>query len=126
MRIEGDEEIDGAVAAILVIVALALSGLGRDRLAHLADQLDGGLVEADQRSGGIRRLGVEIEHVLHAGDVIRVDLGNAPHVFAPRLELVLGQTPAHRLARQALVGGQPDQRVRQQVQRPPGPARRRA
>ena len=37
MRIEGDEEIDGAVAAILVIVALALSRLGRDRLAHLAD-----------------------------------------------------------------------------------------
>ena len=37
MRIEGDEEIDGAVAAILVIVALALSRLGRDRLAHLTD-----------------------------------------------------------------------------------------
>jgi len=39
MWIEGDEEIGGAVAAILVVVALALSRLGRDRLAHLADQL---------------------------------------------------------------------------------------
>jgi hypothetical protein len=110
MRIEGDEEIDGAVAAILVIVALALSGLGRDRLAHLADQLDGGLVEADQRSGGIRRLGVEIEHVLHAGDVFAVDKGNAPHVPAPRLEVVLGQPAAHGLARQAVVIGEPSRR----------------
>ena len=37
MRIEGDEEIDGAVAAILAIVAFELARLGRDRLAHLAD-----------------------------------------------------------------------------------------
>ena len=41
MRVEGNEEIDGAVAAVLVIVALALSRLGRNRLPHLADQLDG-------------------------------------------------------------------------------------
>ena len=47
MWIEGDEEIGGAVAAILVIVALALSRLGRDRLTYLADELDGRLVEAD-------------------------------------------------------------------------------
>ena len=37
MWIEGDEEIDGAVAAILIIVAFGLSRLGRDRLACLAD-----------------------------------------------------------------------------------------
>ncbi|MET4315433.1 hypothetical protein ABIC01_008460 [Bradyrhizobium sp. RT4b] len=43
--IEGDEEIGGAVAAILLIVPLASSRLSRDRLAHLADQLDGGLVK---------------------------------------------------------------------------------
>src|SRR6202008_3133941 len=58
MRVEGDEEIDGAVAPVLVVVALALSRLGWDRLAHLADELDGGFVEADQRSLGIRRFGV--------------------------------------------------------------------
>src|SRR3954469_7474291 len=73
VRIEGDEEIDGAVAAVLVIVALALSGPGRDRLTLLADELDGGLVETNQRPGGIWRLGVEIEHVLHAGDVFAIE-----------------------------------------------------
>jgi hypothetical protein len=83
MRIEGDEEIDGAVAEVLVIIALALSGLGRDRLTHLADELDGSLVEADQRPLGIRRLGIEIEHVLHAGDIFAVDVGSAPHVPSP-------------------------------------------
>ena len=34
--VDADEEIDGAVAAILVIVAFELARLGRDRLAHLA------------------------------------------------------------------------------------------
>lgn len=62
MRNEGDEEIDGAVAVVLVI-ALALSWLGRDRLAHLADELDGGFVEAGQWPFGIRRFSVEIEHI---------------------------------------------------------------
>jgi hypothetical protein len=98
MRIEGDEEIDGAVAAVLVIVTLALSRLGWDRLAHLADKLDGGFVEADQRPLGIRRFSLEIEHVFHAGDVFAIDMGNAPHVPAPRLEVIIGQPAAHGLA----------------------------
>src|SRR5271167_3826632 len=34
--VDADEEIDGAVAAVLVIVALELTRLGRDGLAHLA------------------------------------------------------------------------------------------
>lgn len=33
----------------------------------------------------VGRLGIEVEHVLHAGDVFAVDLQNAPHVFAPGL-----------------------------------------
>ena len=126
VRVEEDEQIGRAVAPVLAVVALDLSRLGRDRQAHLADELDRALVEADHRPLRVGRFGVEIEHVLHAGDVIGVDLGNAPHVLAPRLELVLGQTPAHRLARQALVRGEPDHRVRQQLQRPAGAARRRA
>ena len=37
MGIDEDEEIDGAVAAILVVEALEPSGCGRDRLARFAD-----------------------------------------------------------------------------------------
>lgn len=40
MRVEASEEIDGAVATVLVIVALALSRLRRSRPTHLADELD--------------------------------------------------------------------------------------
>ena len=125
MRVEEDEQIGRAVAAILAVVALELPGLGRDRLAHLADQLDRALVEADHRPLRIGRLGIEIEHVLHAGDVLGVDLGDAPHLPAPRLELVLGQAPAHRLARQALMLGQLDHLAGQQLQRPARTAGRR-
>jgi hypothetical protein len=40
MHVDADEEIDSAVAAVLVIVTFELTRLGRDRLAYLADQLD--------------------------------------------------------------------------------------
>jgi hypothetical protein len=124
MRVEHDEKVDGAVAAVLVIVARKLARLGWDGLTHLADELDGGLVEADHRPLGIGGFGVEIEHIFHAGNVFAVDLGNAPHVPAPRLDAVLGQPAAHRLARQAFVVGELDHGVGQQCQGPSGPAGR--
>ncbi len=40
MDVDADEEIDRAVAAVLVIVALELARFGRDWLADLADELD--------------------------------------------------------------------------------------
>ena len=92
------EQVRGAVAPVLAVVALDLSRRGRDRLPHLADELDRALVEADHRSFRIGRFAVEIEYILHAGDVFRIDLRNAPHVLAPRLEMVLGEPTTHRLA----------------------------
>lgn len=61
-----ERKLTGKEEALLVATACAKPPagckrwtlLGRDRLAHLADQLDGSLVEADQRPGGILRLGV--------------------------------------------------------------------
>ena len=58
VSVEEDEEVDGAVAAILVVEALGLSRCGRDRLTGLADELDRAFVEADDRSPRIRRFGV--------------------------------------------------------------------
>ena len=81
MDIEEDEQIGGPVALVLAIVALKRTRPGRDRRPHLADELDRALVEADHWAVRIRRFGIEVEHVLHAGDVFGVDLRNAPHVL---------------------------------------------
>lgn len=107
VSVEEDEQIGGAVAPVFVVVALQPSRCGRDRLAHLADELRRAFVEAHDRPLRIGRLGIEVEHILHARDILRIDLRDAPHVLAPGLEVVLGQAPAHRLARQLFVLGQP-------------------
>src|SRR5437899_3330459 len=101
-------------------VALGLTRRGRDRLPDLADELGRAFVKANDWALRIGRLRIEVEHILHAGDVFAIDLRNAPHVLAPRLEVVFDQTPAHRLARDAVVLGEPDQFVRQQLQGPTG------
>ena len=53
------------------------------------DELRRTFVEAHDRPLGIGRLGIEIKHVLHAGDVFAIALWNAPHVLAPRFEVIL-------------------------------------
>jgi hypothetical protein len=96
MRVEKDEHIGGAVALVLAVVALDLPWLGRNRLAHLADELGRALIEADDRAFRIGRFGVEIKHILHAGDIFGIHLRNAPHVLAPRLEVVFSQPAGAR------------------------------
>ena len=97
-----------SIAPVLAIVAFDLSTASPDRLPNLADQLGRALIETNDRMLGIGRLGVEIEHILHTGDVFGVDLRNAPHVLAPGLEVVFGQPPSHGLARKTGVLRQPD------------------
>src|SRR3982074_1587998 len=53
MDVDADEQIDGAVAAVLAIVAFELARFGRDRLSPLADELERGLLAADPRPAGI-------------------------------------------------------------------------
>src|SRR6266498_3072601 len=122
MHVQEDEQVGGPIALILAVVALELTRRGRDRLPDLADELGRAFVKANDWARRIGRLRIEVEHILHAGDVFAIDLRNAPHVLAPRLEVVFGQTPAHRLARDAVVLGEPDQFVRQQLQGPTGAA----
>jgi hypothetical protein len=97
--VEEDEQIGRAVALVFAIVSLGLARRGRDRQTGLADQLGRAFVEANYRSLRIVVLGVQVEHVLHAGDIGAVDLRNTPHVFAPGLQIILGQASAHGLAR---------------------------
>ena len=74
VRVEENEQIDRAIAPILAVVAFEPTRCGRDRLAHLADQLGRALIEAYHRPPRIGCFGIEVEHVLHAGDVGAVDL----------------------------------------------------
>src|ERR1700730_3679595 len=61
------------------------------------NQLSRTFVEANHRMLWIGFFGVEIENVLHTRDISTVHVRNAPHVPAPRLQVVLGQTSTHRL-----------------------------
>src|SRR5947208_9265498 len=115
MHVENDEEIDSAVTAILVVVPFELAWRGGDWLAHLADELNRTFVETDHRPLGIWHLGIEVEHIFHAGDVFTIDLRNAPHVLTPGLEAIFGQPPPNRLVRQALVLGELDHGTSQQL-----------
>src|SRR5262245_478750 len=99
MHVEEDEQVGGAVALILAVVALQLPRLGLDGLANLADELGRAFVETDHRARPIRLLSIEVEHILHAGDELAIDLRDAPHVLAPGLELVLRQAPTHGSSR---------------------------
>lgn len=59
MHVERDEEIDGAIATILVIVTFQPGRLGRDRLTRLTDELHPALIEAHQWPLGVGRLSVK-------------------------------------------------------------------
>src|SRR5271167_1413051 len=88
MRVEEDEQVDRSVAFIFAVGAFDLARLGWDRLANLADELGRALIETDHRAFRIGDFGVEVEHILHARDILAVDLRNTPHVLAPGLEVV--------------------------------------
>ena len=124
MRVEEDEQVDRSVAFIFAVGAFDLARLGWDRLANLADELGRALIETDHRAFRIGDFGVEVEHILHARDILAVDLRNTPHVLAPGLEVVFGQPPTYGFAGYAGVFSEADQLTRQQLQSPTGAALR--
>src|SRR5215831_2821473 len=73
MHVEEDEQIGRSIALILAVETFELAWSGRDRLAHLTDELCRTLVETDHRA---HRIGV--------------DLRNAPHVLAPWFQVIFG------------------------------------
>jgi len=115
-------EIGGGNGQTSAIVALELARLGQNRRPYLADELGRALIETNYRALRIGRFGIEVEHILHAGNVFAIDLRNTPHILAPRLEVILGQAPTHGLPGYAVVLGELDHRAGQQVQRPAGAA----
>jgi hypothetical protein len=87
--------------------------------------LGGAFVETDHRVLWIRLFRIKVEHILHARDILAIDLGNTPHVLAPGLEVIFGQAPPYRLPRDITVLGKLDHFAGQQFQGPTGAALRR-
>jgi hypothetical protein len=108
MHVEEDEQIGGAIALVLAVVALQLPRLGLNGLANLADELGRAFVETDHWALPIGFFSIEVEHIFHPGDKLAVDLRDAPHILAPGLELVFLQAPAHGFARDGVMLGEPD------------------
>src|SRR5258708_4973023 len=92
-----------------LIAASLAKILARTSPPYLTDELGRALVETDNRALRIRRLRIQVEHILHASDVLAVDMRNAPPVLAPRLGVVFGQPTAHCLSGDAVMLGEPDQ-----------------
>ena len=57
--VDHDKEVCSAVALVIGVVAVSLSGFWRDTYSHLANELDPTFVKADDRSLGVMRLGIE-------------------------------------------------------------------
>src|SRR5689334_11388399 len=86
---EQHEQIGGAVALILVVVASELSRLGRDRHARFLDELFGCFIQADQGAVRIARPLIDLQHIFHGGYEGGVGLGrNDPLLPEMRLERV--------------------------------------
>ncbi len=117
---------DGAVAAVLAVVALDLPGLGRDRLAHLADELDRALVEADHRPLAGRAPRHRGRAHPPCGRRTRRRPAGMHHIFLRHGLRSFSASRRRTVSRDRLVVlGQLDHLVGQQLQRPARAARRR-
>jgi hypothetical protein len=117
--VDEHDDVGCPVADVFVIVARTLAGFRRHRHTRLADELAGRLVEADDRPIGVGRLRVELQHIFHSGDVLGVELGNAPHLLLPRLEVYLGEATPNGLVGELSVCRETDHLVGQELQGPP-------
>src|SRR4029079_3956159 len=93
VRVDEHEDVGSAVTYVLVVVAASLPWFGLHRDAFLGDELSWRFVEADDRASRIWQLGIKRQDVFHSGDEFRIDLGNAPHLLLPGLELHLAKRP---------------------------------
>src|SRR3989337_2760771 len=88
-RLIEQEQVTGPIAHIFGIVALGLTRTRRQWCTYLAHQLFAHLVHTDQRSLRIVGPCVDIQHILHMVDKLRIGLGrNAPLSLLPRLQFV--------------------------------------
>jgi hypothetical protein len=109
MDVDEHEQISGSIAPIFAVSALAGPAWPGSAWA---------LVEANHWPVRIGYFGIQIEHVPHPGDAFSIDLGDAPHVLAPWLQVVFGQAPTDGFPRDAGMFGEADQFTGQEFERP--------
>src|SRR5262249_60277914 len=88
-RLNQEEEICRAFAAILIIVPSRLARPSRQGVPCLTDQLHGAFIKTDLRTPYIIRLGIQNKHILHVPAKVRPYPGNAPYFAMPRRALAL-------------------------------------
>ena len=81
------EQITGAIASILIIIALNLPGMCGQGATRFLDQLLARLVKANHRPFWIVGLGIQVQYILHAGHERRSHSRNTPLLLLPRLQL---------------------------------------
>jgi hypothetical protein len=82
----GNEQIGAALLLIGVVFPRDLSRLGWLRGILVLDEILAHLIHANARERGIIGLAVDIEHIFHTVDKVRVGfLGKTPGFFEPRL-----------------------------------------
>ena len=85
LRFDKEQEMPGAMAFVLVIKALGLSGLRGQRDAGLLDQWLACFITIDLRTSPIIRLRLALQDVFHGGDQLGTDLWDTPLLLQPRL-----------------------------------------
>ena len=80
-RLYRAENIGRAATFVFVIASRFPPRFGRRGGPDIGVQRDRLLVQADHRFLGIVGLFIRLQHVLHLGDVVFIEVGHAPHFF---------------------------------------------
>jgi hypothetical protein len=106
MGVDEDEEVRRSVSRVFVVHVRWHAGTCRTWLSNLRDELSWRLIEADYGLIGCGLFGIEVENVLHSGDVLGVHGGHAPHLSLPGFEVIFGEPSPHGFAGNLVVLGQ--------------------
>src|SRR5438270_3173617 len=87
-RFDEHKQVRRPQALVLTVGALRVARFHRQWLADLAMHHQRLFIKTDLRSGGIIRLGIQVQDVLHGCHKVRIDVGNAPLLMLPGLQCV--------------------------------------
>ena len=88
LRFTEHEQVPGPVSLVPGVIALHPSGGGLDGRPPIPKQLLGGLVKTHHWPLRVVLFVIKVQHILHPGDELPAQLGDAPFLFLPRLEFV--------------------------------------